>query len=100
MHPRETLSLLGELESIGFTDEAFRLLHHFRRRTNNHRLTIAAFRSYCEKTSAFRPDHNNERVQRRLRMVFDNYRQAGFGLGQADKFKSLAEAAFLEIPPV
>src|SRR5260370_15530232 len=72
--PKRTLALLDELQKLGFNDEAFWRLHHFRHRK---RETIARFPAYCEKTSAFLPDGANERVHRRLAFVLKTYPEPG-----------------------
>jgi hypothetical protein len=91
--PKRTLALLDELQRLGFNDEAFWRLHHFRRRT---RETIGRHRAYCEKTSAFLPDGTNERVQRRLAFVLETYREPG----NTKNLIMLADAAFDKIPPL
>jgi uracil-DNA glycosylase len=90
--PKRTLALLDELQKLGFNDEAFWRLHHFRR--EGRRATIAPHRAYCEKISAFRPDGTNERVQRRLAFVLKTYREPG----NTKNFIMLADAAFDKIP--
>jgi lipopolysaccharide biosynthesis regulator YciM len=96
MNPQDTWNLLDELESLGFDDSAFALLHHFRERGESH--AIAAHRRYCEKTAEFRADLNNERTQRRLELVLRVYKGAGFRSHSHAVFRGLAEAAFAEIP--
>jgi hypothetical protein len=59
MDPRETIRLLDELEPLGFTDQAFHALHHFRNDAN-----ISSHRAYCEAHNSFRADGNNELVQK------------------------------------
>jgi uracil-DNA glycosylase len=93
MDPKRTLPLLDELQKLGFDDEAFWRLHHFRHRK---RETIARFRAYCEKSSAFLPDGANERVHRRLAFVLETYRQPG----NTKNLIMLADAAFDKIPPL
>lgn len=98
MDPKETIELLDALEALGFTNEAFSKLHHFRLVGRN--ATIGRHRAYCEKTSSFAADGTNELVQRRLRLVLDGYRGGGFGSGRLAVFVALAEAAFYEVPSV
>ena len=95
MDPTETIKLLDELEGLGFTDEAFQTLHHFR--TRGGRPTVNDHRRYCSEHIKFASDGNNERVQRRLTLVLDAYR-SGFSSGSPEVFVALAEAAFKEIP--
>jgi len=93
MNPKRTLDLLEELRDLGFNDEAFWRLHHFRKRKKE---KIASFRAYCEKTSAFVPDGANERVHRRLAFVLETYREAA----NTKNLIALADAAFDKIPPL
>jgi hypothetical protein len=95
MNPQDTLNLLDELQTLGFDDSAFALLHHFRERGEPH--TIAAHRGYCERTGEFRADFNNERTQRRLEFVLREYRSAGATASPA-LFSELAERAWAAIP--
>lgn len=96
--PQKTLQLLDQLTELGFTDEAFCRLHHFRVKGRN--VTIDRFRRYCEElTEGFQADQNNELVQRRLRLVLDAY-NAGFRSSNSEVFCALADAAFAELPPV
>ena len=98
--PKRTLELLDELNELGFNDEAFWRLHHFRHRKKE---TIASFRSYCEKlcekNSAFMPAGTNERVHERLALVLKTYRERGLPPGQTKVLIDLADTAFVEIPP-
>jgi len=94
--PRRTLDLLNELQKLRFNDEAFWRLHHFRQRKKPKKATIASFRAYCEKTSAFLVDGTNERVHRRLAFVLENFSKPY----SRKSFVDLAEAAFDKIPPV
>ena len=98
MNPKRSLELLDQLVALGFTDEAFAQLHHFR--LKNRRDHIAAHRRYCEKTESFHDDGENERVQLRLELVLRAYRAGGFKSNDPHVFVALADAAFYEIPPV
>ena len=91
VNPKQTLALLDELQKLGFDNEAFSRLHHFRHRTKE---TIARHRYYCEKTSTFRPDSANERVQRRLAFVLKAYREPN----NTKTLIMLADTAFDKIP--
>lgn len=96
-NPKRSLELLDELVLLGFTDEAFALLHHFRVR--GWRDTIASHRGYCEKHSLFQRDGDNERTQCRLEFVLRSYLE---GVGSdcgSNIFIELANRAFNEIPP-
>jgi len=93
MDPKETVLLLDELERLGFTDQAFHVLHHFRSDE-----TLSRHRAYCEVHDSFRTDGNNELVQKRLRMVLAAYKAGGFRSGKPEVFVALAEAAFRNTP--
>jgi hypothetical protein len=95
-HPKETLRLLDELESLGFTDEYFARSHHFREKGK--RDTMRSQRRYCEKTGYFHPDGNNSRVQQRLSMVLNEYKATPNA--RPDRFIDLVEDAYRRFPPV
>jgi len=94
MNPQRTVELLDELERLGFTNEAFWRLHHFREKGN--RDTINSHRSYCEKTDSFKDGDNNERVQVRPEMVLKYYEL--YHNGHPDMFTRLADAAYCMVP--
>ena len=96
MNPKLTIASLDELQRLGFTDEAFWRIHHFREKNNKE--TISGFRSYCETTDSFRNGGNNERVQKRIEMVLTNYR--AYHTGKPAVFTRLADAAYSMIPAV
>ena len=96
-NPKRSVELLNQLETSGFTDEAFALLHHSRVR--GRRDTIVSHRSYCEKHSLFQRDGDNERTQRRLEFVLRRYLHGGGSDCRSDIFVELANRAFGEIPP-
>ena len=96
-NPKLTLTLLDQLESVGFTDKAFLRLHHSRVR--GWRAAIKAHRDYCNKVSEFQRDGDNHRVQIRLKLVLDAYRKGGFRSARERVFLALADAAFAEVPP-
>ena len=96
--PKRSLELLRALSELGFTDEAFARLHHFR--VTNQRALISAHRHYCEKTRGFRPGGENDRVQQRLEMVLRAYRSGGFQSSDPRIFCALADASFFELPPL
>ena len=93
--PKDTLLLLDRLESLGFTDSAFALLHHFRSKGRDE--PISKHRSHCEITNEFQDDGNNEKVQLRLKLVLSAYLLGGFKKTDPKIFECLAEAAYLEI---
>jgi hypothetical protein len=94
LDPEQILKLLAELKKLGFNDEVFWRLHHFRARK---RETIASFRSYCEKTPVFRAGGANQRVGQRLAFVLARYRERNLPPGNTPVMIDLAEIAFREI---
>jgi hypothetical protein len=94
--PAGTLALLDELESLGFSDEAFSTLHHFVQPER-----IVSHRRYCaglvEERASFRTN-TNKLVQRRLAMVLAMYRAGPFASNDPQIFVHLAQAALLEVP--
>jgi hypothetical protein len=84
MDPEETIRLLDVLEGLGFTDEAFRLLHHFR--LAGRKATIERHRRYCESHETFAVDGNNELVQLRLKLVLRAYQAGGFNSRKTEVF--------------
>jgi hypothetical protein len=91
--PKQTIDYLRELQTLGFTDEAFSRTHHFREKE-----TINGHISYCEniKTDSFRDGGNNERVQLRLGIILKCFRD--YHQGNSAMFPQLAEAAYVLIP--
>ena len=96
--PKKSLELLRALTDLGFTDEAFAHLHHFR--LTNKKALISAHRYYCEKILVFQPGGENELVQQRLDLVLRAYRSGGFQSKDPSVFCALADAAFYELPPI
>ena len=95
-NPSQTIAYLDELEQLGFTNEAYWRVHHFREK--NERDTINAHRKYCERTISFGDDKNNERVQKRLALILQYYKD--YHLGNPAIFSDLADAAYRLIPPL
>ena len=93
--PEDTLMLLDRLESLGFDDNAFSVLHHFREQGRDAK--IAGHRRYCEKTDSFKVGETNELVQDRLKLVLSAFLLGGFKKSDPKIFAHLAEAAYLEI---
>ena len=100
--PKQTIAYLDELEALGFTNEAFWRLHHFR--DKDRKDTIQSHRRYCEKTESFHEDETNERVQIRLEIVLEYFKRyyadavrAG-RINATDIFPPLADAAYLLVP--
>jgi hypothetical protein len=94
MNPERTVVLLDELETLGFTNEAFWRLHHFREKENHE--TIHSHKSYCEKTGSFKDGDNNERVQVTLEMVLKYYKL--YHDRHPGMFTRLADAAYCMVP--
>ncbi|TBR72120.1 MAG: hypothetical protein EPN64_18935 [Burkholderiaceae bacterium] len=94
--PATTLRLLDDLQPLGFSDEAFALLHHFPVPER-----IASHRRYCEalweEGARFRTQ-NNPLVQRRLEMVLAMYKAGDFKSSVPAVFEHLARATVLEVP--
>ena len=97
---KRSLELLKELESLGFNNEAFWRLHHYRSRGT--RDTIQLHRKYLEKQLAggigLRDNDSNEEVQRRLQLVLIWFRRGEFSSDIAGVFAGLAEVAFELVP--
>jgi hypothetical protein len=92
--PADTVALLDELESLGFDNGAFSVVHHFEPAPS-----IARHRHYCStRVERFEPGGTNARVQQRLRAILGAYRGGGFQRRSADLFEFLARAAVVEFP--
>jgi hypothetical protein len=96
LDPKRTVELLDELMGMGFTNEAFWRLHHFREKEKKD--TINKHKAYCEKTGSFLHDRNSERVKERLEIVLKYYK--AYHSGKPEAFIRLAEAAYSIVPPV
>jgi len=83
------------MEALGFNDEVFWHLHHFRDARHE---TIVSFRKYCSAHQAFQKNGNNQLVHERLKFVLTHYRELNLSRGQTQVFINLAEKAFLAIP--
>jgi len=90
--PRRSIEILDQLEAMGFTNEAYQLLHHSRARGWKH--TISRHRAYCEKVSSFQHDGDAERDQRRFEFVLEKYLAGGYPAGRSEIFEALANRAF------
>lgn len=93
--PKTTILLLDKLQALGFNNEAFSALHHFKEKGRAD--TIAQHRAYCGKTESFQDGDANARVQERLKLVLSAYLLGGFTSGKPEIFRCLAEAAYAEI---
>ena|SRR5271155_879642 len=94
MNPQRTVELLNELETLGFTNDSFWRLHHFRE--NGEKDTIGSHKSYCEQRGSFQDNSNNERVQVRLEIILKYYR--AYHNGNPGMFPRLADAAYCMVP--
>ena len=94
--PAVTLELLAEIESMGLTDEAFAVMHHFEKPERN-----ASHRQYClmvhEEQANFRTA-TNRLVQRRLELILKILTYANIKNRDAHTFLVLAELAVSEFP--
>jgi hypothetical protein len=93
--PKTTILLLDKLEELGFSNDAFSALHHFKEKGRAD--TIAEHRAYCIETDSFQDGSANARIQQRLKLVLNAYQLGGFQSGKAEVFRCLAEAAYSEI---
>lgn len=94
--PAETLRLLDELQSIGFDNQSFSILHHVEDES------LTKYRSYCERQQAagakFLQNASNEHVQLRLAMVLGAFRGGDFPPGVPAVLECLARAAVAALP--
>ncbi|MCA3179356.1 MAG: hypothetical protein O9345_04310 [Burkholderiaceae bacterium] len=94
--PAGTVTLLDRLVALGFTNSAFRRLHHLQRKAG-----ITAHRSYCmglaERGAEFRT-HTNIEVHRRLEVVLGAYLGGAFKSRSPALWEALAGAAVVEVP--
>lgn len=95
----ETFSVLLSLERLGFDDEAFAALHHFKL-TRGKNDTIAAHRGYLLKLRSgfLQEGRNNHKVQRRLIHVLDAAQASMIAMPSPDHFLRWAKAARDSIP--
>jgi hypothetical protein len=91
--PKETIVLLDGLAALGFSNEAFRILHHSRD-------TIRGFRKWCLQKSRFARGGSNERVHLRLAYVLKEFIKQERLSGQTQVFMELAQQAMNTIPPL
>jgi hypothetical protein len=94
--PARTLDLLARLEAMGFTDQAFRAIHHFSQPT-----TIAAHKRYCEDLAEEKGTfgtNTNRLVQRRLEVILCMCQAAGIEQPSPAQFEHLAQVALLSYP--
>ena len=96
--PASAIRLIVDLRKLGFGDDAFWRLHHFR--LKGEREPLQRFIDYCEKVTAFQPGGTNSLVCKRLRFVLDEYRARNFPQGDLRALATLAEEAFVKIPSI
>jgi hypothetical protein len=100
--PKRTIELLGELEQLGFGDNAFQRLHHFWQHSESNpqrHHKIGAHRGHCaelaQRGSRFHIGGNNARTQHRLEIVLACYRRYR---SDTAAFPHLADASVDSIP--
>ena len=89
--PKDCRRAIDTLRGMGFSEDAFRLLHH-------QRGSMAEFYRYSQSVQKFRDDKNNHRVHQRLLYVMLSCPNGAPPEGRS--FQTLAEEAFCQIPPV
>lgn len=89
--PARTVVLIDLLARAGLTDVQFGRVHH------KHAETMGSHRNYCLKTSRFRPQSSNARVQLRLSVVAVGLEQAAPNPGRPD-FDALIQQALIRFP--
>ena len=93
--PKVTVELLDNLEDLGFNNDAFAALYHFKEKGRAD--TIAEHRAYCIENESFPDESLDARVQQRLSLVLNAYKLGGFKSRKPEVFRCLAEAAHSEI---
>ena len=92
--PQRTINLLQNLRSLGFTDNAFAIIHHKHEPIDKHFY-------YCEeRKTQFRNGSTNTNVQRRLEIILKAF-ESESGCFSEDKeavFIHLAYASLAEVP--
>ena len=94
-NPSDTISLIRQLQKLGFGDAAFCRLHHFR---DNRPETIDNFITYCAKIGTFQRNGSNSRVHDRLEWVLSHCGPTSLADRDPMEFVKLAEASVREIP--
>jgi len=89
--PHHTLELLDTLQSLGFDDSAFVVVHHMP-------VTIDRHRRYCMKTGEFQVNSKNALVQQRLEIILAAFKAGGFANGSSELFYKLARDATVKVP--
>jgi hypothetical protein len=68
------IALLEEVQEYGFTDQAFKVIHHF-----GQNATMQSYDGYCrKKIASFQENGNNERVCGRLVLVRNAFKAGPF----------------------
>ena len=83
-------ALLQQLQLLGLTDDAFRVL-----RPND---TVSAYVGACLRRGGEQLEPVTERLHQQLMLVRDAYTRAGFRSGREAVFCALATAVKAEIP--
>jgi hypothetical protein len=74
-NPKKSIQLLKELQSLGFTDDAYWRVHPFRDADPPRKDTMASHIRYCTyKVKTLPYGRTGERVQTRLQFVLDERR--------------------------
>ena len=91
----DTGKLIDELCALGFTDEAYGALHHFRV-LRKRRDTMAEHLKYLDDlaTDFLQLNKGNHQVQLRLERVLRKFRERGLPAGDPKVFVPLAEEAW------
>ena len=97
MDAKLALPLLDEFEKLGFGDDAFAQVHHFR--AEGRRETIGGFRRYCMDTATFIDGDNNERTYHRLEKILAAYRTSKRPATDREFFRIVADNWFKNLPP-
>lgn len=94
--PKCTVRLVNRLEKMGFSNDAFALLHH--RREKGERETISGFRSYCANLNGRFRTASNRLVHDRLVQVLKGRLSSIEGSAPPVDFETLADRAYKAIP--
>lgn len=96
---KRSLELLDELEKLGFNDEAYWRIHHFRVKDGKQKKdTIKAHRKHLHDRAAGNDQltvtRTNMQVQQRLAWILETYVAEGQPAGNQTRFVELAEKAW------
>lgn len=91
--PQLTIALLQELQSYGFTDNEFALIHHHHGSTK-----IKGHLNYCSNHLRFERNSNNAKVYNRLEIILNAFKGGGFSKDNEKVMEYLAKASVVQIP--